>query len=102
MCGDVFNAEYIQIIDRCTQTDCAGHVRCASFELVGELVVSCFLKGDRTNHVSTALIRWHCVQQAELPVEHSHAHETIHLVTGKGVEITVEIAHIDFDVRHSQ
>ena len=94
------NAEAVHVVDRGAQADRAGDVRRAGFEFVRQLVVSCLLECDGTDHVAAALIRRHGVEQRRFAVQHADAGRPVNLVAGEGVEIAVERLHVHLHVRH--
>ena len=52
-------ANFTKIIDRGTEPNDTRNMGRASFKLVRRFVVSRFFKGNRTDHVASALIRGH-------------------------------------------
>src|SRR6516225_11475089 len=95
---DPVHAEPLEVIDRDTEANGACNVRRPRLELVGHTVIERFLKCDRTDHVPTALIRRHLIQEARLAVEHADACRAVSLVAGENVELAVECPDIDLSM----
>ena len=55
-----------------------------------------FFKSHETDHVAAALIRRHFFQQFRAAVQYSDPRRAKNLMTGEGVEIAIEILHVDF------
>ena len=73
--------------------------RRAGFKLVRQIGVNRLLKRHAFDHVATALERIHRVKQTSLTIHHAAAGRRKHLVTGKSVEVTIQILNIDAAVR---
>jgi len=93
--------ERVQIVDGGAQPDRAGDVRRARLELVRHLVVGRLLESHGTDHVPAALIGGHGLEQGQASVQHANARRTQQFVSRQGVEVAVEVLHVDLQVRHA-
>src|SRR5260370_24456495 len=96
----VVHPEAIHILDGCAQADGSRHMGRASFKFVGQLVVDRFLEGYRTDHVATALVRRHGIQQSVLAIQNADAGGTIYLVTVEDVKVAIESPDVHLEMRH--
>src|SRR5262249_20335415 len=101
VCGDIFHSEPVQIFDCHTQPDRTSNIGRTRFKLEWQLVVSRLLERHRADHVSAALERGHLLQQSGFAVQDANSGGAVHLVSGKGVEVTVQSLHVDFKMGHS-
>src|SRR6266849_721525 len=96
----VVHPEAIQILDGCAQADGARHMGRASFKFVGQLVVDRLLEGHGTDHVTTALVGRHGIQQSGFAIQNADSGWTIYFVTGENVEITIQSLDVHLEMRH--
>ena len=75
-------------------------MRRACLKLVRQLVVDSLLEGHGANHVATALVRRHGIQQSGFAIQSADAGRTIYLVTGENVEVAIQSLHVHFEMRH--
>src|SRR5216684_7973581 len=101
MRSDVVHPEAVHITDGRAQADGTRHMGRASFKFVGQLVVDRLLEGHRTDHVATALVRRHGIQQSGFAIKNADAGRTIYLVTGENVEVAIQSLDVHFEMRHS-
>ena len=70
----------LDVLDRGAESDGAGDIRRARFELVRQHVVERPFEAHRSDHVAAALIRRHGSEQGGLPIEHADAGRAEQLV----------------------
>ena len=70
-------------------------IRRPSFELEGQSVISCLLKGHFLNHLSSPHVRWHLSQHLGFPIESTDPRRAIDLVSTKGIEVGVQRSDIN-------
>src|SRR5262249_22282422 len=99
--GNLVDTDRAQVVDRNAKPDSAGNVRSTGFKLVGKCVEGGLFEAYRGNHIAAALIRRHPAQQIALSLEHADARRPEELVAGEGVEVAVQVTHIELDVRGS-
>ena len=87
------------IVEGTSRGDGADVVGRTRLELIGQLIEGGASEADTGYHLATALIGRHLLQPALLTVEHAHARRTIDLMGAEGVEVAVELLHIDGHVR---
>ena len=92
--GDFFQADGLEEFDGRPQGDAAGDVGGSGLELVGQDVVGGFLESNGADHVPTALIGGHGVEEPGLAVEDPDAGGAVEFVPGEDVEIGVEFADV--------
>ena len=95
---DLIDAELVDVIQRGAESDAAGDVGRAGFELVRQVGVGGLLEGDHLDHVAAALIGRHGVEQRGLAVEDADAGGAEDLVAAEGVEIGVERLQVHLHV----
>ena len=99
MSSDRVEPDPLDVIDRGGEADGSRDVRRARLELERHRVVRGLFERHAADHVAATLVRRHRVQQRELAVKHTDACRTVELVPGEGVEIAVERADVDLEVR---
>ena len=92
-------AELIHIINGGSQADARGDVGCSRFKLVRNHVEKRLGKRHGADHVAAPLVRGHTFERLCLAVKGTHARGAEELVAGEGVEVTIDLLNVDFDVR---
>src|SRR5690242_18378201 len=100
MCGDCTHADSRQIINGCAKSDGASNRRSTGFKLVRDRIVNRFLECYRQDHVAATLEWLHAFQQFRLAVENADAGRTAEFVSGKSIEIAIEVLYVHRQVRN--
>src|SRR5580692_4790963 len=86
------------IIDRGTEPDRLHDWRRAGFEFVRRVAVGDAVLEHFADHFAAAIERRHGGKMLIFAVKHADAGRTVKLVTGEGVEVAVDVAHVDVEV----
>src|SRR3954465_1224675 len=87
--------ERVEIVNRSAQAYLRSDCGRARFELVRDGRVSASLERDGANHRAAADERVHLFEQVRLAVENTAARRREHLVTRNGVEVAVQVLHVN-------
>src|SRR5205085_1520249 len=98
-CGGA--VERVEIVDRRAQPDLRGDGGRAGLEFVGDGGVGAPLERDGAYHRAAADERVHLLKKLRPAVEDAAARGREHLVAGDGVEVAVQILHVNLQVRRS-
>ena len=85
----------LEIIDRGSESDCAGDIWRARFETVRRFFEGAFLESDAHDHFAAAVPGRHAFQNFGATVERADAGRATHFVTGESEEIATHFLHID-------
>ena len=99
--GDMLHAEGRHIVEGAGKGGGAYVVGGAGLKLVGQLVEGGALERYGLYHLATALVGGHAVEPVLFAVEHADARGAIYLVGAEGVEVGIEVLHIDGDMRYA-
>src|SRR5215204_2253554 len=91
----------VQVINRRAEPDGRSDGGRARLELVGDGRVGAPLEGHGANHRAAAEERVHLLQQLGLAVEDAAARRREHLVPRDGVEVAVQILHVNLQMRRA-
>ena len=96
--GDVGHAQFLDIVDGPGQGGNAHIVGRTGLKLERQLGKGCLVERDVPNHLATTLIGRHAVEPLLLAIEHPHAGGSIHLVARQGIEVAVQVLHVQGQV----
>ena len=96
--ADARLADRGDIVERGAEPDRLHDRRRAGFELVRRIAVSDAVLEHLADHLAAAVERRHGGKMRVFAVEHADAGRPIDLVAGEGIEVAVDVAHIDVDV----
>ena len=82
------------------QTQGSTHIGGTSLKLKGQLVKGCLLETHRVHHLASELVRRHLLEPLGLAIQATNAHGSVHLMTRKHEEVTVQVLHVDGQMRH--
>ena len=69
-------------------------------ELVGQVIVGgAFLEADTANHLASALIGRHRLEELRLADQRAYSGRSVDLVAGEGIEVAVQVKHVHREVR---
>src|SRR5947209_5766308 len=98
-CGGA--VERVEVVNRCAKSYLRGDGGRARLEFVGDCGVGAALEGDGANHRAAAEEGVHLLKKFRPAIEDSAARGCEHLVAGDGVEVAVQVLHVNFEVRRS-
>ena len=98
--SDVVHAEVVEIVDRCTETDCFRDHRGAGFELPRNLRGGEAFLGDVEDHLATAEEGRHRLEKFGPGPQDTDAHRAEHLVAGEDEEVGTHCLHVGGHVGH--
>ena len=93
--GHALEADRLDVIERRTEADKAGDVRRAGFELVRRIGKRGALEAHFTDHLAAAEEWRHRIKVRTACPEHAGTGWPEQLVSGQGVEIATQRAHVD-------
>ena len=85
----------LDIVERRAKADRLHDRRRAGLEAVRRVGIGDAVGGHVADHLAAALIGRHGLEQRRLAVEHADAGRPVELVAGEGIEIAVEVLHVD-------
>ena len=97
--ADAVDAEVLDPVHRRPQPDRLGDLGGAGLELVGQVGPGGLVLADRADHVAAADEGRHRLEQLAPTVEDADPSRAVGLVTGPGVEVGVDRAEIDGNLR---
>ena len=98
---DTVKSDSLHILDGGGQSVGRHIVGGAGLKLERQALEGCLLETHALNHLASTLIRRQPVEPFLLAVEHADACRTVHLMPAEGIEVAVEVLHVDAEVGSS-
>ena len=98
--GDSVQADLFDIVDGVAQAHGPGDVGRSFFDLIGERIVFSLLESHVANHLASALVRRHRIEEFLATVKNADPHGTVDLVAREGVEVAIEFPNVDLQMRN--
>jgi len=95
----LLDPERLQPVDRDSEPDRLRDLRRAGLKLPRQLGPGRLVGGNRADHVTATDERRHLLEQRPAAVEHADTGGTVGLVAGPGVEVGIDRAQVDRDLR---
>lgn len=99
VCGDRRDADFKDVVDRCSDPDRASDVRSPRLEFFRRVLEDSFFKPDILDHMSTTLPWREQFEKMSLAIEGSDACWSKYLMSREHEKIGIERLNIDGDVR---
>ena len=101
VCSYRLSIKRLQPLNCAAQPNRTDKVRRSCLEFEGQGSECRALERNAIDHIATAHIWGHSIEQSLLSVEHADTRRTIEFVSRKGVEIAIQRLHIDPSVHHA-
>mmetsp|Transcript_24388 Transcript_24388/g.68537 ORF Transcript_24388/g.68537 Transcript_24388/m.68537 type:complete len:291 (+) Transcript_24388:246-1118(+) len=90
----------LQVLDRRPQSNSLRDCRSSGLESGRRFGVCCAFHRHMIDHLASALVRWHGIEQILLAPQKADTSRGAHFVSGRGQKVDAQILHIHLHVRY--